>query len=129
MTVVGRREDADFRIPLTDVSRKHCRLIKDGAALRLEDLGSSNGTLHNGNKVKACALSAGDTIRIGPVSFVVQIDGTPAEHDAELPRPARTASPTGGPAGGSYAPPPERPSFDGSSTFDLAADATAADEA
>ena len=26
MTVIGRREDCDLRIPLSDVSRKHCRL-------------------------------------------------------------------------------------------------------
>src|SRR5690606_14974980 len=39
VTVIGRREDADFRIPLSDVSRKHSRLIKDGDTLLIEDLG------------------------------------------------------------------------------------------
>ena len=32
VTVMGRREDCDLRIPLGEVSRKHCRLIADGEA-------------------------------------------------------------------------------------------------
>ncbi len=59
MTVVGRREDCDLRIPLGEVSRKHCRLIRDGDAIRLEDLGSSNGTFHNGQRVREATLGAG----------------------------------------------------------------------
>ena len=83
MTVVGRREDCDLRIPLGEVSRKHCRLIKDGEAIRLEDLGSSNGTFHNGERSREATLAAGDTIQIGPVTFMVQIDGVPADEDMQ----------------------------------------------
>ena len=82
MTVVGRREDCDLRIPLGDVSRKHCRLVRDGSSLRLEDLGSSNGTYHNGKRVdKEADLSPGDSIQIGPVVFVLQVDGVPADDE------------------------------------------------
>jgi pSer/pThr/pTyr-binding forkhead associated (FHA) protein len=81
VTVVGRREDADFRIPLTDVSRKHCRLIKDGNMLLVEDLGSANGTYHNGQRVDESELSPGDTLQVGPVQFVIQIDGVPSEEE------------------------------------------------
>lgn len=84
MTVIGRREDSDLRIPLGDVSRKHCRLIKDGDALRVEDLGSSNGTYCNGTRITQCDLNAGDTLQVGPVVFVTQIDGAP-EDDALEP--------------------------------------------
>jgi len=83
MTVVGRREDCDLRIPLGEVSRKHCRLIKDGDTIRLEDLGSSNGTFHNSERVREATLAAGDTIQIGPVTFMVQIDGVPADDDMQ----------------------------------------------
>jgi predicted component of type VI protein secretion system len=83
MTVIGRREDCDLRIPLGEVSRKHCRIIKDGDAVRLEDLGSSNGTFHNGERVREATLAAGDTIQIGPVTFMVQIDGIPADEDMQ----------------------------------------------
>ncbi len=82
VTVVGRREDADFRIPLSDVSRKHCRLIKDGAQLIVEDLGSANGTFHNGQRVSGeVDVGPGDTLQFGPVQFVVQIDGVPSEEE------------------------------------------------
>jgi len=87
MTIVGRREDCDLRIPLGDVSRKHCRLIQDGDTLRIEDLGSSNGTYHNGEKVQEATLSAGDAIQIGPVCFVVQIDGVPRDEDIQIAEP------------------------------------------
>jgi pSer/pThr/pTyr-binding forkhead associated (FHA) protein len=81
VTIIGRREDCDFRIPLGEISRKHCRLIKDGDTLRAEDLGSSNGTYVNGVRVQEAGLSPGDTLKVGSVVFVVQIDGVPPEED------------------------------------------------
>jgi len=81
MTVIGRREDCDLRIPLGDVSRKHCRLILDGEAIKVEDLGSSNGTYKNGERIQQAEISAGDTLQVGPVTFVVQVDGFPADED------------------------------------------------
>ncbi len=97
MTVVGRREDCDLRIPLGDVSRKHCRLIKDGDAIRVEDLGSSNGTYRNGNRVQQSELTAGDTLQVGPVVFVLQVDGMPADEDL---RPVTSAAAAGAGAAG-----------------------------
>jgi len=81
MTVIGRREDCDLRVPLGDVSRKHCRLVRDGDTLKVEDLGSSNGTFLNARRVQEALLSPGDSIQVGPVVFVLQIDGEPADED------------------------------------------------
>ncbi len=93
MTVIGRREDCDLRIPLGDVSRKHCRVIRDGEMLKLEDLGSSNGTFLNGRRVQEALLSPGDSIQVGPVVFVLQVDGEPADEDlAPITVPAAVAS-------------------------------------
>ena len=89
MTVIGRREDCDLRIPVGDVSRKHCRIMKDEDFVRVEDLGSSNGTHVNGERIQEALLKAGDWIQIGPVQFIVQIDGSPTEE--ELSRPASAA--------------------------------------
>jgi pSer/pThr/pTyr-binding forkhead associated (FHA) protein len=83
VTVIGRREDCDLRIPLGDVSRKHCRLIKEEDSLRVEDLGSSNGTHVNGQRVQEAELHPGDTVQVGPVVFVVQIDGVPADEELQ----------------------------------------------
>jgi pSer/pThr/pTyr-binding forkhead associated (FHA) protein len=85
ITVIGRREDCDLRIPLGDVSRKHCRLVKENGTLRAEDLGSSNGTFQNGERIQSAELQAGDTLTVGPISFVVQIDGVPAEDQMLAP--------------------------------------------
>ena len=83
MTVIGRREDCDLRIPLGEVSRKHCRILRDGDSLKLEDLGSSNGTFLNGQRVQEAMLGPGDTVQVGPVVFVLQVDGQPADDELQ----------------------------------------------
>ena len=100
MTVIGRREDCDLRIPLGDVSRKHCRLSLDGETIKVEDLGSSNGTYRNGDRVQQTELTAGDTLQIGPVVFVLQVDGSPADEDLTpvTVQSAADATRTGAPA-------------------------------
>jgi len=80
-TTVGRREDCDVRIPLGEISRKHCRLIRDESELKVEDLGSSNGTYVNGQRVQGASLNPGDTVKIGSVVFVVQLDGVPGDDE------------------------------------------------
>jgi len=77
--IIGRTNEVGLRIPLSSVSRKHCEIAIEGNVLRLRDLGSSNGTLHNNVRVKEAELSAGDRIEVGPVVFIVVIDGQPAE--------------------------------------------------
>jgi predicted component of type VI protein secretion system len=82
VTIVGRREDCDLRIPVGEVSRKHCRFVKEGDTVRVEDMGSSNGTYHNGQRIAgSVSLQPGDSVEVGPVIFVVQIDGAPADDE------------------------------------------------
>jgi len=83
-TVIGRGGDCDLCIPTMIVSRKHCQLNIEQNKLILRDLGSSNGTFVNGRKIKGAAINPGDHIRIGPVSFAVQIDGVPARNSTIL---------------------------------------------
>lgn len=92
VTVMGRREDCDFRIPLGDISRKHCRLIKEDEVLKIEDLGSSNGTYVNGKRVHDAELAPGDTVQIGPVVFVAQLDGQPADEELHPYHPGEAAA-------------------------------------
>lgn len=87
VTIIGRREDCDLQIPLTEVSRKHCRVVKEGDALRVEDLGSSNGTFQNGQRVQEAVLQPGDYVQIGPVLFAVQIEGKPGIDQIQPPQP------------------------------------------
>jgi pSer/pThr/pTyr-binding forkhead associated (FHA) protein len=77
--IIGRKMDADLRIPLSEVSRSHCEIRVDGNEVTLRDLGSCNGTFVNDRKITRAVLKAGDRITVGPVVFTVQIDGAPAE--------------------------------------------------
>jgi pSer/pThr/pTyr-binding forkhead associated (FHA) protein len=66
------------------VSKRHCQLNCDQGALRIRDLGSRNGTYLNGERINGEAdIKAGDRVKIGPLTFVCQIDGQPA--DMEVP--------------------------------------------
>ncbi len=77
VTVIGRRRDCDLRIPIMSVSRRHCQLNADEGVLKIRDLGSQNGTFLNGKRVDEAEIHAGDAIRIGPLTFVVQINREP----------------------------------------------------
>ncbi len=79
LTVIGRRQDCQLRIPTKDVSRQHCQLLLKDNTLTAKDLGSSNGTFVNGKRVAEVELKAGDRLRLGPVTFLVQVDGKPAK--------------------------------------------------
>lgn len=83
--VVGRREDCELRVPLPAISRRHCKFIKGDVGLELKDLASSNGTFVNNQRIQETIVKAGDRVVVGPVVFIVQIDGDPAE-----PKPVRT---------------------------------------
>ncbi len=50
---VGRRADCDIVVPQPDVSRRHARLLVQPEDVRVEDLGSGNGTLVNGRRINA----------------------------------------------------------------------------
>lgn len=102
-TVIGRREDCDLRIPVGDVSRKHCRLRRGDGGLKVEDMGSSNGTFVNDERVTEADVNAGDVIRVGPVQFVVQVDGVPA--DDEIVRPADPQAAAGDPGESAFGDP------------------------
>ncbi|MCA9242915.1 MAG: FHA domain-containing protein [Phycisphaerales bacterium] len=83
ITTIGRRQDCDLRIPTHDVSRQHCRLDLGGEKPMVKDLGSSNGTYVNGQQVAEKVLNPGDVLTIGPVTFLVQVDGRPANISPE----------------------------------------------
>ena len=77
VTVIGRRHSCDLCIPLMSVSRRHCQLNYDDGVLKIRDLGSHNGTYLNGKRIDEAVIQAGNSIKIGPLTFVLQIDGQP----------------------------------------------------
>ncbi|MCK4873204.1 MAG: FHA domain-containing protein [Phycisphaerales bacterium] len=89
--VIGRKDTCSLRVPLPAVSREHCEVIVEEDGLLLRDLGSSNGTFHNGSRIQETPLEPGDQIVIGPVTFTVVIDGIPSDVEPTISPPARRA--------------------------------------
>ncbi len=74
-TTMGRGEQATMRLPDVGISRRHARLDFDGSQVVLTDLGSTNGTLVNGQRITAVALNPGDVIQIGTTTLTFRVDG------------------------------------------------------
>lgn len=68
--VIGRGQDAAFRLADTSVSRRHVDVYFDGQSAVLHDLGSTNGTTVNGSSVQTWQLADGDVIHIGHSTVV-----------------------------------------------------------
>jgi len=69
--VLGRDPEVAVWIDLNSVSRRHARVVVADGVARLEDLGSRNGTLVNGERVSSPRpLANGDRIKIGAASLV-----------------------------------------------------------
>jgi hypothetical protein len=75
--VVGRGSEADLRINDPGVSRRHAEIRVEADDQRTEvsvvDLGSTNGMLVNGSRVKRATLDDGGTIKIGNTTMTVRL--------------------------------------------------------
>jgi pSer/pThr/pTyr-binding forkhead associated (FHA) protein len=83
IVLLGRHSEADVRIPLPDVSRRHCRFSFADGAWCVADLNSLNGTFVNGERVATTVLNGGDTLKVGGFTFTVQIVETRRRAAAE----------------------------------------------
>ena len=70
--VIGRGQDAQFRLPDTGVSRRHLEIRWDGSTAMLTDLNSTNGTTVNDVQVNSWELADGDRIRVGHSDITVR---------------------------------------------------------
>src|SRR3954470_7961185 len=93
VTTVGRQDECQLRIKSSQVSRKHCELFEKKGLLLVKDLGSSNGTLVNGEKLQGQrVLEPGDELTIGPVLLrVAKVGAAPPVKTAKKASPGDTA--------------------------------------
>jgi hypothetical protein len=109
-TDIGRGADVHFRLRDRAVSRTHARIVREGSAFTVQDLGSPNGVFVNGHRVRRAApLSDGDTLEVGQT--ILRFQGAveeppPTPVPAEPPAPVEQAE-TPAPAP-DMAMPPER---------------------
>jgi hypothetical protein len=72
---IGRAPECELVLKDNRASRRHARLAARDGVLVLTDLGSTNGTRVNGNRVTEVVLGAGDRVQIGETSLVVETTG------------------------------------------------------
>lgn len=73
------RGSVDVRLDDSHVSREHASLEVYGAnCVLLKDLGSTNGTLVNGKRIKVAELEDGDTIELGATRLAITIGIPPS---------------------------------------------------
>lgn len=72
-TLVGRLPECDITLDDAAVSRRHARIVHDGADYQVEDLGSTNGVRVNGQPVTRTALRSGDQVDFGGVRFTFSV--------------------------------------------------------
>ena len=68
----GRDPEAHFTIVHPTISARHCELVLTADGVLLRDLGSTNGTFINGEKVQQAVLQPGQVLRLGDVEFLVE---------------------------------------------------------
>ncbi len=66
---IGRNDTADLCIDSTRVSREHALITRHGKKYHLHDLGSTNGTFLNGQRIQEAVISDGDQVMIAEVEF------------------------------------------------------------
>src|SRR5436189_3639266 len=68
--LIGRSDECHLRPNSELVSRVHCQVSVEGDTVRLRDLGSSNGTIVNGERISdEVVLNDGDLVQVGPLGF------------------------------------------------------------
>ncbi len=84
--IVGRHSQAEVRLALPEISRRHCRLAFENQQWHVYDLNSLNGVFVNGERMQEATLYDGDHLQLATFVFLV-------EHVVEAPLPMRNDLP------------------------------------
>jgi hypothetical protein len=82
--IIGRSSDLDMVLVEDMVSRRHAKIMTNASEISIQDLGSTNGTFVNGEKISRARLSEGDRILVGTsIIKLVAVDPAAAHHHSE----------------------------------------------
>ena len=101
VTIVGRKDECDLAIDHKSISKQHCVLVKTDGLIFIRDLGSTNGTRVNGQRVRRAALVPNDEIAFAAIKYRVALgpaapmpsDGTQAMDADDLAEFIKAADP------------------------------------
>lgn len=79
--IVGRSDQCDLVVDDPKASRKHAKIWQDGDVLVVEDLGSTNGTHHQGKRKEHFHSISGETISFPNIAYEVKIEQAFAAKD------------------------------------------------
>ena len=90
--IVGRHSEVDVRLPLPDISRRHCRFVFENGSWVITDLNSLNGIYVNDEPVAQATLKQGDRLRIGGFVFAVDLslEQRPVSEKVDEPNPIQS---------------------------------------
>src|SRR6185312_5151465 len=69
-TVIGRGQQADIQVIDEGISRRHAEIMHVGGEIVIRDLGSTNGTYCNGDRISEHHLTDGDKIQVGSTTIL-----------------------------------------------------------
>jgi pSer/pThr/pTyr-binding forkhead associated (FHA) protein len=84
-TTIGRVEDNTFQIAEPSVSSHHCEIVLRGNDVVVKDLGSTNGTFINGEKVSESVLKPGQILRLGQIEMRLETEAMAAAAQPKKP--------------------------------------------
>lgn len=98
LTLFGRDDDSDVRLDHKSVSKLHCVVVKTDGLLLVRDLGSTNGTRVNGQRIRRAALLPNDQLAVATVKYQVkfgvaleEMESGPTDVDGPKPPDAKAA--------------------------------------
>src|SRR5262249_52677235 len=91
--VIGRSSELDMVLVQDMVSRRHARILCTESQITIEDLGSTNGTFVNAEKISCANLKEGARVVLGTSILTVVAVGpsAPLPRRAEMPSAGRAA--------------------------------------
>jgi diguanylate cyclase (GGDEF)-like protein len=69
-TIIGRGQQADVQVTDEGISRRHAEIVHERDEIVIRDLGSTNGTFCNGERIREHVLTDGDKIQVGSTTIL-----------------------------------------------------------